>query len=141
MATKDHSHGTPERTRYDVGGRRRRGLTSRLREATVTLVDVLTTTANIRPGPDFRPDGDWVCADDRALCKTWAHTAAGFEERVQLTSRNPSAPWEIIHQRPNGTTATIATDLERETAFEIAERFMADLASVPVGIRTGRAAE
>jgi len=140
MATQD-SHGTLEPTDYETPSGQGRALALRLREAGMTIADAVTTALDIRPGPDFRPDGDWYCADDTPARKTWVHTASEYEERVQLTSDGLSGTWTVVHQRIDGTTATVATDLERERAYEIAEEFMADLASVPVGIRTGRAAE
>lgn len=139
MAT-DHTHGSLEPTddTIDTTGR---ALRPRLTEAGVTLFDALATKTGIRPSPAFKPDGDWVCDDDVPLRKTWTRKKHGLKERVQLVSSGLSGTWQLVYQGPDGTSETVETDLEREAAYREAERFMADVAGVRPGNRTGRAAE
>ena len=135
MATQtDHSHGSVE----PPATTDRRPVTRRLREAAETIGETLLRPTSIDLRARCQPDGDWRRTEDWPLRRTWQRN--GSSNRVQLSSPGIAAPWRVVHQTPDGRSETISDGLEREAAYAVAERYMADLSSVEQHNRTGRAA-
>ncbi|APX98544.1 hypothetical protein [Natronorubrum daqingense] len=86
------------------------------------------------------PDGDWMAVDDYPHRKTWSRTRPEYDERVQLVIDGLTGGWTLLHQTGAGRQRTIETGLSPTEAYREAEQVMADLESVPLHSRTGRAA-
>ena len=133
MAT-DHTHGYPADTTDET-----RPLTIAVSELTTTFLETLTKHIGRRVGPQCVPDGDWMREEDAPLRKTWRRH--GGDDRVQLQSTGLTGTWRLEHQTADGRFQVVAAGLEREDAYEAAEKYMADLEEVSRLNRTGRATE
>ncbi|USZ73795.1 hypothetical protein [Natronosalvus halobius] len=129
-ATRQHStvSRTTERTKSDA------------------LAELVNTVSEQIGFPTIDPlevDGDFVRDENSVFRKIWTRAdGKETEERVVARSTSLTAGWHVHHQTPDGRSRRVTeAPLEREAAFEEAERLAADLDRVPVECRTGRASE
>ncbi|UTF52751.1 hypothetical protein [Natronosalvus rutilus] len=114
------------------------------RTRTDALADLVATVSEQIGFPTIDPvsvDGRFLTDEDGVFRKVWTRaTGEDYEERIVARSPSLLAGWHVYHQTPDGREHCVTDDrLEREAAFEEAERLAADIESVPIECRTGRA--
>ncbi|MFC7216464.1 hypothetical protein ACFQO4_20610 [Saliphagus sp. GCM10025334] len=110
------------------------------------LAELVATVSEQIGFPTIDPvsvDGRFLTDEDGVFRKVWTRaTGEDYEERVVARSRSLLAGWHVYHQTADGKCERITEmALEREAAFTEAERLAADIESVPVECRTGRASQ